>query len=129
MKSYSFFKHFIVDINIVWSGNTNCTASHLGWRVDSGSVTHNPKSRLTKDHFSSNFSAENFNMIFFSHNMHNYRGHSVFFLHFPRGIACFPSWNTLNSGKPRYVVDCRGNPSRKTRQHFMNWYTAHVYFV
>ena len=144
MKSNSFFKHFIIDINIFWSGNTNSTASHLGWRMDSGSVTHNPKSRLTKDHFSSNFSAENFNMIFFSHNMHNYRGHSVFFFTFPtifhcisracffnlyRGIACFPSWNMLYSGKPRYVVDCRRNPSRKTRQHFMNWYTAHVYFV
>jgi hypothetical protein len=46
-----------------------------------------------------------------------------------RGIACFPSQNTLYSGNPRYVVDCRGNPSRKTRQHSMDWYTAHVYFV
>jgi hypothetical protein len=66
------------------------------------------------------------------------------FLHFPwfsttyrgrvffnpqRGIACFSSWNTLCSGKPRYMVDCRGNPSRKTRQHFIDCYTAHVYFV
>ena len=46
-----------------------------------------------------------------------------------RGIACFLSQNTLYSGNPRYVVDCRGNPSRKTRQHSMDWYTAHVYFV
>jgi hypothetical protein len=65
MKSNSFFKHFIIDINIFWSGNTNSTACHLGRRMDSGSVTHNPKSRLTKDHFSPNFSAENFNMILF----------------------------------------------------------------
>jgi hypothetical protein len=63
MKSNSFFKHFIIDNNIFWSGNTNSTACHLGWRMDSGSVTHNPKSRLTKDHFSPNFSAENLNMI------------------------------------------------------------------
>jgi hypothetical protein len=65
MKSNSFFKHFIIDINIFWSGNTNSTACHLGRRMDSGSVTHNPKSRLTKDHFSPNFSAENFNMNLF----------------------------------------------------------------
>jgi len=72
-----------------------------------------------------------------------YRENSVFFI-FPtifhyiswaclfnpqRGIACFPSQNTLYSGNPRYVVDSRGNPSHKTRQHFMDWYTAHVYFV
>jgi hypothetical protein len=65
MKSNSFFKHFIIDINIFWSANTNSTACHLGRRMDSGSVTHNPKSRLTKDHISPNFSAENFNMILF----------------------------------------------------------------
>ena len=65
MKSNSFFIHFIIDINIFWSGNTNSTACHLGRRMDSGSVTHNPKSMLTKDHFSPNFLAENFNMILF----------------------------------------------------------------
>ena len=65
MKSNSFFKHFIIDITIFWSGNTNSTASHLGWRMDSGGVTHNPKSRLIKDHFRSYFSAEHFNMILF----------------------------------------------------------------
>jgi len=50
----------------------------------------------------------------------------VCFFNPQRGIACFPSRNTLYSGSPRYVVDCLGNPSRKTRQHFMDWYTAHV---
>jgi hypothetical protein len=38
-----------------------------------------------------------------------------------RGIECFPSLNTLYSGNPRYVVDCRGNPLRKTRQHFSDF--------
>ena len=65
MKCNSFFKHFIIDIKIFWSGNTSSTASHLGWRTNSGSVTHNPKSRLIKDHFRSYFSAEHFNMILF----------------------------------------------------------------
>ena len=37
-----------------------------------------------------------------------------------RGIACFPSRNTLHSGNPRYVMDCCGNPSQKTWQHFMD---------
>jgi hypothetical protein len=43
-----------------------------------------------------------------------------------RDIVCFPSRNTLYRGKPRYVVEIR---REKTRQHFMDWYTAHVYFV
>ena len=70
-----------------------------------------------------------------------YRGHSMFFFYISpyilwscffnpqRGMARFPSRNTLYSGNPRHVVDCRGNPSRKTRRHFTVWYKAHAYFV
>jgi len=46
--------------------------------------------------------------------------------HVQRVQRVFLSRNTIYSGKT-HVVDCRGNPSRKTRWHFMVWYTAHVY--
>ena len=58
--------------------------------------------------------------------MHTTEGTACFFFTLPtiyrgrvffnpqRGIACFPSRNTIHSGNSRHVVDFRGNPSRKT---------------
>ena len=43
----------------------NSNASRLSWRMEGGRVAQNLESGTTKDHFSSHFGAEDFNVIVF----------------------------------------------------------------
>jgi hypothetical protein len=43
--------------------STNSNASHLGWRIEFGSVKQDIESEPDKNHFSSDFWIEDFNMI------------------------------------------------------------------
>jgi hypothetical protein len=44
--------------------STNSNANHLGWRIECGSVKQDFESEPDKNHFSSDFWTEDFNMIF-----------------------------------------------------------------
>ena len=121
------------DLSVKGGTSERCYHTRCGRTNEQRYAIISPKKKINKWSMGSKFFQNRKNSIWYSMfftfpTIFHYISWVCFF-NPQRGIACFPSQNMLHSGNPRFVVDCRGNPSRKTRQHSMDWYTAHVYFV